>query len=168
MTTDRCPGCAAAVTPGAPWCTLCYTDLRVPETVPAAPAPAAALAAEPVAQPTAEYRPSMAASPQPTLDALPPDPILDAPITVAPPVAGVKLAGWPCLGCGAVMPMSESVCSSCHRPFLATDDMPALVVPGVGDLRSMDRAQKIAVMVVAAVLITGLLVAVAFIAGSVL
>lgn len=32
VTTDdlRCPQCAAHVAPGAPWCTLCYADLREP------------------------------------------------------------------------------------------------------------------------------------------
>lgn len=27
----RCGGCAAALRPGAPWCTLCYADLRPAE-----------------------------------------------------------------------------------------------------------------------------------------
>jgi hypothetical protein len=26
----RCPRCSAHVSPGAPWCTLCFADLRVP------------------------------------------------------------------------------------------------------------------------------------------
>ncbi|MGI8537277.1 MAG: hypothetical protein ACR2K2_12480 [Mycobacteriales bacterium] len=31
----RCPSCAAAVRPEAPWCTLCYTDLREEPASPA-------------------------------------------------------------------------------------------------------------------------------------
>lgn len=35
-TATRCPHCRAGVRPGAPWCTLCHTDLRpTPEPVPA-------------------------------------------------------------------------------------------------------------------------------------
>lgn len=33
-----CPRCAAAVRGDAPWCSQCYLDLRVPETVEAVPA----------------------------------------------------------------------------------------------------------------------------------
>jgi len=39
----RCPACNAHVRPDADWCTLCYTDLRVPPEAPEAPeAPVAA------------------------------------------------------------------------------------------------------------------------------
>jgi hypothetical protein len=34
----RCPQCSAHVTPGAEWCTLCFTDLR-PRSEPPVPAP---------------------------------------------------------------------------------------------------------------------------------
>lgn len=30
----RCPACAAAVRPDAPWCTLCWLDLRAPAPAP--------------------------------------------------------------------------------------------------------------------------------------
>ena len=161
MTSDRCPACNAAVPAAAQWCTLCYTVLRAPEPVPAT---------VPATHAIAEYRPSTAAIAQSTLDdqALPPDPILDAPVMVAPPVAGAKPAGWPCLGCGAVVPMEDDACSGCGRAFLTAGDLPSLGLPGVGDLRSLDRGQKIAVMGVGAVVVMGLLVALAFILGSVL
>jgi hypothetical protein len=41
---DRCPQCAAAVRPGAQWCTLCFADLRPRDAAPAEPAPATAAA----------------------------------------------------------------------------------------------------------------------------
>ena len=42
MEEPRCPRCAALVRPEAPWCTLCYADLRpAPEPEPA-PTPASA------------------------------------------------------------------------------------------------------------------------------
>jgi hypothetical protein len=158
VTTDRCPGCAAAVTPGAPWCTLCYADLRVP---------AATAAVEP-AVPMAQYAPSMAAVSQSTLAALAPDPILDGPVTKAPPVAGAQLAGWPCLRCGAIVPMDDDVCTGCGQPFLPSEATPSLALPIVGDLGRMDRGQRIVVTIVAALLVTGLFVALAFLAGSIL
>ena len=168
MTTDRCPGCSAAVTPGAPWCTLCYADLRVPVATPAA---GAALAvAEPVADPIAEHRPSLADVPRPSLESLPlpPDPILDAPVSVAAPVAGAKPVGWPCLGCGAVMPMSDSACSECGKPFLTAEEPLALALPGVGDLRHMDRGQKIVLVVGIALAVTLLFVAVSYMLSGIL
>ena len=148
MTSDRCPACNAAVTPGAGWCTLCYTVLRVPETVPAA------------AQ----------ASPAPLAPAapLPPHPILDAPVSQAPAVARRPSEGWPCLGCGALVPLADDACSQCGRPFLPSDTMPALALPVVGDLSRMERPQRIVTLVVLALVVTGVLVGIAFAAGSVL
>jgi hypothetical protein len=154
VTTDRCPACNAAVPADAPWCTLCYAVLRVPETVPAAAATVETTPA-PVARPTLQTP-------------LAPDPILDAPISQAAPVARLAAQGWPCLGCGALVPLADNACSQCGRPFLPTDEMPSLALPGVGDLSRMERGQKIVVSVVLGLVVTGLLVAVAFIAGSVL
>jgi len=145
VTTDRCPACNAAVPAGAEWCTLCYAVLRVPETVPAA-----------------RVAPLTVETP------LPPDPILDAPVTHAAPVARQAAAGWPCLGCGALVPLADNACSQCGGPFLPTEGAPSLALPGVGDLSRMERGQKIVVMVVLALVVTGVLVALAFIAGSVL
>lgn len=150
MTSDRCPACNAAVTAGAGWCTLCYTVLRVPETVPAA---AAAYVASPVA---------------PAAATLPPDPILDAPVSQASAVARRPSEGWPCLGCGALVPLADDACTQCGRPFLPSDTMPALALPVVGDLGRMERPQRIVTLVVLAILVTGVLVGIAFAAGSVL
>ena len=157
MTTDRCPGCQAAVTPGAPWCTLCYADLRVPAATAPAPAP----------QPAPE--PALAVAPEPVAAvALAPDPILDAPVMKAAPVAGLPVAGWPCLGCGSQVPLSDDVCGGCGRPFLIPDTMPSLSVPGIGDLRGMDRGQKILLTAVIGIVVTALFSAVAWLVGSVL
>jgi hypothetical protein len=151
VTSDRCPACGAAVTAGAPWCTLCYADLRVPELV---PVPVSA----PVTVPASA----------PALLVLEPDPILDAPVAKAAPVARQPAAGWPCLGCGAQVPLADNACPHCGRPFLPAEEMPSLALPGVGDLSRMDRAQKITVIVVGSTVVTALLIALAFVAGSIL
>jgi len=56
MTVEtRCPHCGAALRPDAPWCTLCYADLRPAPVVPVAaapaPAPAPVVAAVPSGKP---------------------------------------------------------------------------------------------------------------------
>lgn len=160
MTTERCPACGAAVTASAQWCTLCYADLRVP----AASVPAPVVDTESVLAATPLQAPAPAAQPV----QLPPDPILDAPVIKAAPVAGQELSGWPCLGCGAKVPLADDACPHCGSRFLPADEMPSLALPGVGDLTRMERPQKIVVMVVVSTVVTALLIAVAFLAGSVL
>ena len=156
MTSDRCPSCNAAVTAGAEWCTLCYTVLRVPEIVPATvpTAPVAPMAAAP-----------MAAAP---MAALPPDPILDAPVTQAPPIARQPSEGWPCLGCGALVPLADNACSQCGRPFLPSEASPSLRLPGVGDVGLLDKPQRVMLMFGGCAAVMALLVALAFLFGSVL
>ena len=163
MTTERCPACGAAVTASAQWCTLCYADLRVPvASVPAASVPAPVVDAEAVLA----AAPVQTAAPEQL--SLAPDPILDAPVIKAAPVAGQELSGWPCLGCGAKVPLADDACPHCGSRFLPADEMPSLALPGVGDLTRMERRQKIVVLVVVSTVVTALLVAVAFLAGSVL
>lgn len=63
MEEPRCPCCAALVRPGAPWCTLCYADLRPapePEREPASELPVdeSGLASTTLAEP----EPALAAS----------------------------------------------------------------------------------------------------------
>ena len=140
MTSDRCPSCNAAVTASAQWCTLCYADLRVPQTVPAT---------------------------APAVTELPPDPILDAPVFQAPAVARQQAKGWPCHGCGSMVPMEDDTCSHCGRPFLPSDTVPSLALPGVGDLGGMDRGQRLFLSLGAAGVVTGLIVLLAFIGGSI-
>jgi hypothetical protein len=101
-------------------------------------------------------------------EALAPDPILDGPVTKAAPIARVQPAGWPCLGCGSIVPMDDDTCTGCGRPFLASDSALSLALPVVGDISRMDRGQRIVVTIVAALLVMGLFVALAFVAGSIL
>lgn len=167
MTSDRCPACGAAVTPGAPWCTLCYQNLR--------PEPAADPASAPVAQPVAE--PAIAASsrsgaisPQSPSHGLPPDPILDAPVmtaadaaailapsapaahaVAAPVAAAVQRATWPCHTCHAQVPIEDNACPHCGSSFLPSDATPSLVLPGVGDIVRMEKGGRALLMVGGAV-----------------
>lgn len=133
--TDRCPHCAGAVRPGAPWCTQCWTDLR--------PAP------EPVAEPD--------------------PPVPDGGLGVVPGggqgavpgggQGGAQAKGWPCSSCGAANPVELDACAACGTGFLAglrKQEPPLLVLPGVGDLTLLSRAQRLglasAVVAVVAVL----------------
>ena len=156
MTTDRCPACGAAVTAGAPWCTLCYADLRVP--VASVPAPAA------VVEPAAVAEPHVLA-PEPAL--LAPDPTLDAPVEQAAPVVRQKLEGWPCLSCGAVVPLADDVCSHCGHPFLPAEAGPSLRVPGVGDVAQLDKTQRTMLIIGGCVALTFVFVVLAYLVGSV-
>jgi hypothetical protein len=99
---------------------------------------------------------------------LAPDPILDAPVMKAPPLARAPLTAWPCVGCGEQVPLAENACTRCGRPFLPADELPALAVPGVGDITRMDRTQRMVIALVAAVLATAVLVGLGYIAGSIL
>jgi len=59
----RCPSCSAAVTPSAPWCSLCHADLRVPadpavDLTAATPPPDVEQETESEAESEAEYEPA--------------------------------------------------------------------------------------------------------------
>jgi hypothetical protein len=146
--TTACPSCGAALRPDAPWCTLCYTDLR--------PKPAPEPAATPTtAPPTAAY--GIAASDpltQPLLDFLP----VTAAAPSSAPLPTIIGASWPCTACAAINPLAESLCSVCGQPFLAAmkvSEKPLLVLPGVGDFAALSRGQRagLAVGLLAAILI---------------
>jgi hypothetical protein len=97
---DRCPGCAAVVRPGAPWCTLCFTDLR---PVPAAPEP------EPV-QPAQLHHTSLGDPAVTSLAVLDRDDLDDAD-------HGVN-ASWPCLRCGEQVGIDLEQCPVCGAGFM--------------------------------------------------
>jgi hypothetical protein len=99
---------------------------------------------------------------------LAPDPILDAPVSQAAPVARQPLTAWPCLGCGAQVPLADNACGDCGRAFLPAEGRPSLALPGVGDITRLDRGQKIMFVVVGASVLTALLVALTFLAGAIL
>jgi uncharacterized protein (DUF983 family) len=113
-----CLACGAALRPAAPWCTLCFADLR------AAASPAASL-------------PGPSAAPAAVVG--------DGP-------------SWPCSRCQAANPYQRDDCGICGARFLAAvrdDEAPLLVLPGVGDLSRLGRAQRLllAVGVVLAVVV---------------
>lgn len=184
MTTARCPACGASVALNAPWCTLCYADLRPAQP---APQPVQQPVRQPVPQPVAEpaavsvgaAAPAPAA--RPLVDALgvlppdplpfdtplPPDPHLDAPITKA---ADIHLAepGWPCRHCGTVVSMAEDNCPQCHTPFLVPEDVVEVSLPVVGNVRRLDPKMRMILGLVGALGVMLVLVIVAFIGGAVL
>jgi len=150
---SRCPACAAALRPGAPWCTLCYADLRpAPEPAPAlAPAPARQPRFDPLTAPAEVLGlPGRHAA----ADGL-------GPAAGPPPTAAA--AWWPCSACGTGNPLTESVCSACGTGFLAgvrEAEGPLLLVPGVGDLAALSRTQRLGMaagLVVMVSLITAIL-----------
>jgi ribosomal protein L40E len=184
VTTARCPACGASMALGAPWCTLCYADLR-PKPEPAAVAePAAAAAVATVAAVAApELEPATVGAPsrRPLVDALgvippgpmpvgvplAPDPHLDAPIAKA---ADIRLAepGWPCRHCGTVAPMAEDNCPQCHAPFLVPEDVVEVSLPVVGNVRKLDTKMRTILGLVGALGVTLVLVILAVIAGTIL
>lgn len=167
VTTARCPACGASVALGAPWCTLCYADLRPkPEPVPE-PAP------EPVSvgsiaapAPMVDALGVIPPAPMPAGTVLAPDPNLDAPIVKA---ADIKLAdpGWPCRHCGTVVSMAEDNCPQCHTPFLVPEDFVDVTLPGVGNVRKLDTKMRTIIGLVGALGVTLALVILAFIGGAV-
>jgi hypothetical protein len=155
VTSPRCPACGASVAENAPWCTLCYADLRAPV---AAPEPAAV--AEPpaaVAAPAPAPAPQVAAAPS-AVD------LLDRPSEAAPTVAPRAAAGWPCPSCSATVPLEEDRCPSCLTAFLAGADPVAPVdLPLVGPIRplSVSKSSRVWLMLggtmVVCVVLTALL-----------
>ncbi len=150
----RCPACSASVRPGAPWCTQCYAELRSGPAAPASPALPAASSAAPSlssAEPTAP-------SAEPTLSPAPPG----SPALPAAPAAG-DTASWPCSACGTANALSRDSCSACGAGFLAAlraAEEPLLVLPGVGDVGALSRAQRLGLaagVVLLVVLLTALL-----------
>ena len=128
----RCPACAATLRPDAPWCTLCYADLR-PALAPA-PAPAPALAPPPLPARLAPIPPAYAA-----LDLDP----LTAPLDA---LAEKPVSRWPCATCGAANDLTHSACAGCGAGFLAglrEAEGPLLELPVVGDLGALSRAQRL-------------------------
>ena len=128
MASDRCPSCGAAVRPGDPWCTLCWTDLRPKPAPPPPPVPAPVTA--PVAAPVgAGYvpaaqtgAPGMAGPAQPAgLLTAPVDP-LTAPLAavLGQPLAadpGAPAPTWPCVECGERNALDRDTCGVCTTPF---------------------------------------------------
>jgi hypothetical protein len=141
VTTARCPACGASVLDGAPWCTLCYADLRAPAATPAPePAAQAPVAQQPAPGPAPLTSPAPAALPGTGVDLL--DPALDAPVAAATHTA-FGPATWPCTACGAAVELEHDACPVCTTPFLAGADPAAAVdIPLVGSLRPLTATKS--------------------------
>ncbi|MGB8652723.1 MAG: hypothetical protein WCD35_18900 [Mycobacteriales bacterium] len=165
LRTAACPACGASLRPDAPWCTLCYADLRPkPAPEPHPPVPG-------TPPPTAAYGvPAGDPLTQPLLDFLPPvTPSVTTPLAapVLTPDAPAGAATWPCTRCATANPLSAPVCGACGAPFLAAlkdQAKPLLVLPLVGDLGRLSRGQRfgvalgaVAVLLVPLALVTLLL-----------
>jgi hypothetical protein len=159
VTPARCPACGAAVATGAPWCTLCYTDLR--------PAPAEPVAVTAVATTAATTTAATAVPPVsggrhraprhadrtgpsgPMLPATPVDlldPALDRPVLTHSDAVRAP-ATWPCLTCGDLVPIAEAACTHCGAAFLSAGRLePRLSLPGIGDPRWLSTGAKAAIV----------------------
>lgn len=157
LVDTRCPSCAATLRPGAPWCTLCYADLRpAPE-----PEPVPVLAPEPV-PPTPP--PLLVAPPTPA--GTPSAPHAPA-VTPSAPAPGERPdPTWPCATCGVVNALTLSACAGCGAGFLSglrASEGPLLELPVVGDLGALSRGQRlglaagVVLAVIALVAVLGLL-----------
>ena len=164
----RCPSCAATVGHDAPWCTLCYADLRpapvvaAPPAAPALPVPPAATygvpALDPLIAPVAAPGPS-ATSPQ----ALSPQALSPQP----QPTPAVE-ATWPCTTCGADNPLTSDACLACGAGFLAVlreAQEPLLVLPVVGDLGALSRGQRLGLAAAVVLVVLVLVAALGLLAG---
>lgn len=152
--TDACPSCGASLRADAPWCTLCYADLR-PKAAPAVqPDPMPAPVPVPIfLAPTVAYgTPAGDPLTQPLLAFLPQGPTqvpMHVPAQAAPavaPVAEQVPITWPCVQCGAANPMTLMACTDCGIDFLAAErsgNTPMLVLPIVGDIGQLSRGQRI-------------------------
>jgi hypothetical protein len=98
---------------------------------------------------------------------LAPDPILDAPVAQAASVVRQKVDGWPCLGCGAMVPLADDLCSHCGRPFLPAEAGPSLRVPVVGDVAQLDKTQRVMLMIGGCLVLIVVFFVLAYLVGSV-
>lgn len=133
--------------PGAPWCTLCHADLRPPPPAPAPPPVAAPVAAGTGAPDHAHVVDPLTA------------PAEAFGLPSRTPAAADAEPAWPCTTCGHTNAFTADTCLGCGAGFLAAvrdNEKPLLVLPLVGDLVSMSRAQRLALafgVVIALVLV---------------
>lgn len=145
-----CPACGASLRGGAPWCTLCFADLRTPAST-----PAFVLPVTPALPAVAYGLPAVDPLTAPLLDLVPPPPAPAA--VVVRPETGAQAElepSWPCSRCGSATPLSLTSCSGCGTGFLDAErqaSAPTLVLPVVGDLLTMSRGHRM-LLAVAAVL----------------
>ena len=85
-----------------------------------------------------------------------------------PHAAPLAATRWPCATCGADNAFTDSVCAVCGAAFLAAlreAEAPLLVVPIVGDLLALSRAQRLGVAALLVLLVSGLTALVAVLTG---
>ena len=142
--TAGCPSCGAMLRPDAPWCTLCYADLRPAPVVAPAPLPASAPV---VIVPRASYGAPAVDPLTAALSTVVGEPVGDA---AADPVA------WPCTACGYANSLERDTCLECGAGFLAAvrdAQRPTLVLPVVGDLTRMSRPRRLGLAAAAVLLL---------------
>lgn len=163
MTPDRCPSCGAAVPGGAPWCTLCFADLRPRPVEP-----------EPVAEVVPQQQVALGAVREPAYAAsVTPDP-LTTPLAAVAPEAAAETAGqdtvgptWPCTSCGDAVAIALDTCPGCGTGFLAgLSGGLEITLPGVSDPRSLSNGAKWAIAGVGALAVTMVLLVLAVIVGA--
>jgi len=168
VTTARCPACGASVLDGAPWCTLCYTDLRAPAVAPATAVESVPSQLTPLDAPPALAPAAAPATSAASLDLL--DPLMDAPVaTAADAIRGP--ATWPCLTCGASVGLEHDACPMCGRAFLAgANPVTTVDLPLVGPVRplSMSKGSRAWLMIGGGLLIAVALTVVLSIVGLLL
>lgn len=152
-TDTRCPKCGAHVRSDAPWCTLCYADLRP------APAPVPAAVAS---------MPASAEQPAPVAV----DP-LTAPLALLEeggedhqPTAPEKVTGWPCTGCGAVVSFDESACPACGTGFLDGASGEPDIAQRIGG-RGISTGMQVMIIAGGSIGLIALITTLLFIAGSI-
>jgi RNA polymerase subunit RPABC4/transcription elongation factor Spt4 len=121
VSADRCPACSAVVAADAPWCSLCYADLRTPALVPDAPVVVSDL---PVVETVPE--PAEAPADGPAVDS-----VSVEGVPAQGPAPGTE-KGWPCHTCGAVVSYDASMCSTCGAGFLPDSSSVSVRLPLVG------------------------------------
>jgi hypothetical protein len=129
----RCPSCSASVPAGAPWCTLCYVDLR--------PRTATALLDRPV--PEGVHEPANGQDEPGQVDAAPEG----------------TASGLACPACAAPVPVGADLrCPVCGTALLADDlAVDRIRLPLIGDPRAMSRAARLAVILVGSSVVSGVL-----------
>lgn len=125
-----CPECGATVRPDAPWCTLCYHDLRRRAVDVAQPEPVAAAGA---------------AGGQ--LDGVPNPRSARHAAQVDQATAPAR---WPCTRCGTENDLADASCGACGAGFLAEmreQNGVSLRLPIVGDLGRLHKGTSYALAV---------------------
>lgn len=179
MSDVRCRACGAAVPGEAQWCSLCFADLREPTpvrervSVPAAPSEAEADAVVPVAATATVAAATNGARPDPDamlgLPATAPEEAVEAVDGATTETQPAEEAKWPCLRCGAEVPISYDACHACGAGFLAGSIKPLNAkLPIVGDIARFSRNQRIGFGFVACIVFIVVLVVLATIGGSLL